>query len=67
MSPNEHEREIKKKAEGNKQGDQAKIWGAWPTQAPLRIATVKQRIERTHSNDAAGSNYCERCDQCSHF
>ena len=32
--PNELEREIKKKLEG-----QAKTWGAWPTQAPLSIAT----------------------------
>jgi len=28
---------------GGQTGSQPKIWGgAWPTQAPLRIATVKQ-------------------------
>ena len=31
--PNELKREIKKKT-GGQTGGQAKIWGAWPTQAP---------------------------------
>jgi len=35
---NELKRDIKKKT-GEQAGGQAKIWGVWPTQVPLRIAT----------------------------
>jgi len=38
--PNELEREIKKKLVGQTGGPTKILWGPWPTQSPVRIATA---------------------------
>ena len=45
--PNELKREIKKKTGEPNGGPSKKLGGPWPTQAPLRIATVSPTLNVT--------------------